>query len=202
MGYHSLLQGIFSTWGSNLGLLPCRQILYHLSHKRSLNWSEVSFFRFFIEFYFQKKFPFYFSFKGWKLAEVSFCGVQDCSWYGHHSPDLPTLQIFTECPMGDTIYSTHSLIFGILHQTGPISVLNFVCVWFKIHLPFSLLPSSLRGCPVWNPSVGSFAFSLGLASGGHQQGTEGLEQWWTLHIAALPRVWSSLLSFGPFVLLA
>ena len=28
----SLLQGIFQTQGSNLGLLHCRQILYHLSH--------------------------------------------------------------------------------------------------------------------------------------------------------------------------
>ena len=32
-GLHSLLQGIFSTQGSNLGLLHCRQILYHLSHQ-------------------------------------------------------------------------------------------------------------------------------------------------------------------------
>ena len=30
MGYHSLLQGIFPTWGSNPGLPHCRQILYHL----------------------------------------------------------------------------------------------------------------------------------------------------------------------------
>ena len=29
---HSLLQEIFLTQGSNLGLLHCRQILYHLSH--------------------------------------------------------------------------------------------------------------------------------------------------------------------------
>ena len=32
---HSLLQGIFLTQGSNLGLLCCRQILYHLSHQGS-----------------------------------------------------------------------------------------------------------------------------------------------------------------------
>ena len=31
---HCLLQGIFSTQGSNPGLLHCRQILYHLSHWR------------------------------------------------------------------------------------------------------------------------------------------------------------------------
>ena len=32
VGCHSLLQGIFLTQGSNLNLLHCRQILYHLSH--------------------------------------------------------------------------------------------------------------------------------------------------------------------------
>ena len=35
---HSLLQGIFSTQGSNLGLLYCRQILYHLSYQGSPMW--------------------------------------------------------------------------------------------------------------------------------------------------------------------
>ena len=33
MGRHFLLQGIFLTQGSNLGLLHCRQILYRLSYK-------------------------------------------------------------------------------------------------------------------------------------------------------------------------
>ena len=33
---HSRLQGIFLTQRSNLGFLHCRQILYHLSHQRSL----------------------------------------------------------------------------------------------------------------------------------------------------------------------
>ena len=32
---HSLLQGIFPSQGSNLGLLHCRQIFYHLSHQKS-----------------------------------------------------------------------------------------------------------------------------------------------------------------------
>ena len=32
-GTHSLLQGIFPTQGSNLGLPHCRQGLYHLSHQ-------------------------------------------------------------------------------------------------------------------------------------------------------------------------
>ena len=35
VGCHSLLQGIFLTQGSNLGLLYCRQILYCLSHPGS-----------------------------------------------------------------------------------------------------------------------------------------------------------------------
>ena len=34
-GCHSLLQGIFLTQGLNMGLLHCRQILYHLSHQRN-----------------------------------------------------------------------------------------------------------------------------------------------------------------------
>ena len=33
MGCHFLLQGIFLTQGSNLGLLHCRQMLYCLSHQ-------------------------------------------------------------------------------------------------------------------------------------------------------------------------
>ena len=33
MGSRSLLQGVFLVQGSNLGLLHCRQILYHLSHQ-------------------------------------------------------------------------------------------------------------------------------------------------------------------------
>ena len=32
---HSLPQGIFLIQGSNLGLLHCKQILYHLSHQRT-----------------------------------------------------------------------------------------------------------------------------------------------------------------------
>ena len=35
MDCHFLLQEIFLTQGSNLGLLHCRQILYHLNHNGS-----------------------------------------------------------------------------------------------------------------------------------------------------------------------
>ena len=37
VGYHFLLQGTFSTQGSNLGLLYCRQMLYYLSYQGSLS---------------------------------------------------------------------------------------------------------------------------------------------------------------------
>ena len=35
VGCHSLLQGIFWTQGSNLGILHCKQIRHHLSHQGS-----------------------------------------------------------------------------------------------------------------------------------------------------------------------
>ena len=37
VGCHFLLQRIFLTQGSNLSLLNCRQILYHLNHQGHLN---------------------------------------------------------------------------------------------------------------------------------------------------------------------
>ena len=43
VGYHFLLPGIFSTQGSNLGLLHCPQILYHLSHQGSLHLKMLTF---------------------------------------------------------------------------------------------------------------------------------------------------------------
>ena len=45
VGCHSLLHGIFPTQGMNLGLLHCRQILYHLNlcntHKQSLGFGTL-----------------------------------------------------------------------------------------------------------------------------------------------------------------
>ena len=38
VGCHSLLQEIFPTQGLNLGLLPCRQILYQLNQQGSLDY--------------------------------------------------------------------------------------------------------------------------------------------------------------------
>ena len=47
MGCHALLQGIFLTQVFNLGLLHCRQILFHLSHQgspvSSYDWSTIHF---------------------------------------------------------------------------------------------------------------------------------------------------------------
>ena len=48
VGCHALLQGIFSTLGSNPGLLHCSQILYHLSQQgspRILEWATCPFSR-------------------------------------------------------------------------------------------------------------------------------------------------------------
>ena len=42
VGWHSLLQGIFPTQGSNICLLCCRQILYHLRHQGGPTHYEVS----------------------------------------------------------------------------------------------------------------------------------------------------------------
>ena len=42
MACHFLLQGIFQTQGSNLGLPRCRQILYRPSHQRSLTSMPIS----------------------------------------------------------------------------------------------------------------------------------------------------------------
>jgi len=39
VGCHFLLQGIFLTQGSNLGLLHCRWVLYCMSHQGSLKYS-------------------------------------------------------------------------------------------------------------------------------------------------------------------
>ena len=49
VGCHTLLQGIFPIQRSNPGLLPCRQILYHLSHPGSTQTTVGIFKRTFIE---------------------------------------------------------------------------------------------------------------------------------------------------------
>ena len=46
IGSHSLLQGIFLTQGSTLGLLHYRQILYCLSHQGSPHYTDWSHYRF------------------------------------------------------------------------------------------------------------------------------------------------------------
>ena len=48
VGFHALVQGIFPTEEWNSGLLHCRWILYHLSHKESpriLEWGAYPFSR-------------------------------------------------------------------------------------------------------------------------------------------------------------
>ena len=43
VGSHFHLQRIFPTQGSNLGLLHCRQILYHVSHQEKQKWFDFLF---------------------------------------------------------------------------------------------------------------------------------------------------------------
>ena len=43
VGCHFLLQGIFPTQGSNLGLLHCRQILYPLCHQEAHMLSKITY---------------------------------------------------------------------------------------------------------------------------------------------------------------
>ena len=74
-------------------------------------------------------------------------------------------------------YCAGLLTFGILHQIGWIPVLNFLCVCTsKSTFTISILPSALGGRPIWTPSVGPLALSLGLARGRHQKGTQGLKE--------------------------
>ena len=42
VGFHALLQGIFPTQGLNSGLPHWKQILYHLSHFRLLEWNCIN----------------------------------------------------------------------------------------------------------------------------------------------------------------
>lgn len=72
--------------------------------------------------------------------------------------------MFTECPMGDATDSTHSLIFGILHQTGPISVLILCVCGSKCTFPSlsCLAPERL-------PSMDSISGLFCLQSGSGQR---------------------------------
>ena len=73
VGCHSLLQGIFPTQGSNLGLLHCRQIVYHLSHQGrpagSVLASNIS------------QLP---------LSMETWAKLNGCCWGGHAAPSPPS----------------------------------------------------------------------------------------------------------------
>ena len=55
VGCRFLLQGIFPTPGSNLGLLHCRHILYHLSYQAPGNFSYKILEKLFVCVYHSKK---------------------------------------------------------------------------------------------------------------------------------------------------
>ena len=91
VGSHSLLQGIFPTQGSNLGLPHCRWILYQLSHQGSPNtiFSSIQ-----------------------SLSRVRLCNPMDCSMLGlpvHHQL-LESTQALVHC-VGDAIQASHPLSF-------------------------------------------------------------------------------------------
>ena len=83
VGSHYLLQGIFLTQGLNLGLLHCRQILYHLGHR----FSSVQL-----------------------LSHVRLCHPMDCSMPGfpvhHQLPELTQIHVHW---VGDAIQPSHPL---------------------------------------------------------------------------------------------
>ena len=83
VGSHYLLQGIFLTQGLNLGLLHCRQILYHLGHR----FSSVQL-----------------------LSHVRLCHPMDCSMPGfpvhHQLPELTQIHVHR---VGDAIQPSHPL---------------------------------------------------------------------------------------------
>ena len=83
MRCHFLLQGIFPTQGSNLGLPRCRQTLYHLSHQGSASSLESSLF-----------------ISPGSRDQVSGCGssvpsLEQCSLHAFYVPQLhpPTLAL-------------------------------------------------------------------------------------------------------------
>ena len=73
VGCHFLFQRIFPTQGSNLGLLHCRQTLYHLSHQGSLYPVYWALIRYMIYKYFLPFWGFYFQFLDsvfWKIFNL------------------------------------------------------------------------------------------------------------------------------------
>ena len=132
VGCHALLQGIFSTQGSNPGLLHCRQILYHLSHQgnpaSSVQFSSVA-----------------------QLCPT-LCNPMDCIMPGflvHHQ--LPELTQTHVHQVGDAVQPSHPLLspspaFSLSqHQSlSSESVLHFRWPKYWSFASASVLPKNIQ----------------------------------------------------------
>ena len=101
-GYWILLQGIFPTQGSNLGLLHCRQILYHLSYQGSprkvlargkISWVVN-----------------YNTLKQFRVTKVHTCAINECQ-----DVDDPVLEFWLWL-LQQVEYEWWKLLFTLLHD--------------------------------------------------------------------------------------
>ena len=94
VGCRALLQGIFLTQGLNPGLLYCRWILYHLSH-RVLTFFHISFFFFpFIPSFFLSFLPFPYFFPSLLhtfLPSFPLCSRRDLIFPTRHGTHVPCI---------------------------------------------------------------------------------------------------------------
>ena len=109
VGCHFLLQVLFLSQGSNLCLLHCRQILYHLSHKGSSNIVE-------------EKLKFYITSCSFCLHN-SACSLQSLDHVGHvvsESGDILTM-------LGTGAYLIHPCP-ALCNYPAPANLLNHACL--------------------------------------------------------------------------
>ena len=138
VGCHFLLQGIFSTQGSNPGLPHCRQTLYHLSHQGSWGGPKVDVFK--------------------QGVSPSVCHRP------HHSPLLHTIPLTqASCHVTQAPDNT-----GVWNPWDIICCQHFTQAEKKIHVPPRPkwrhwgAGRSRSGCP-WAAAPGMFSWGWGRA---------------------------------------
>ena len=135
---YSLFQGIFPTQGSNLGLLHCRQVLYHLSHQGSLYMYTHSFF--------ECSLPLWFIIGYWIQLPV----LYSRTWLFIHSMYKSLhLLIPTSCsfplpsppdPLGNHQSALYIVILLLFHRwVRPCPVLDSTCKWHHMAFVFLFL---------------------------------------------------------------
>ena len=124
---HSLLQAIFLPQGSNPGLLHCRRVLYHLSHKGSpkiLEWVAYLFFSGY-------SWP-----RNWTRVSC-IAGVFFTSWANRKAQTTIKLNLSQRCKSG-SISANHSIWYIKLTKwKKKFMIANYVLKYFKkfnIHL--------------------------------------------------------------------